>query len=106
MLYYRGGASSRVFLTNGGNMNTTNNTYATYTGTFVKQNGQARTMTFIKSSDIPSNVTSGQTRNLREGQEVVFDIERGGFRIFNWNTVKGIIAEGSTNYNFVTTNGQ
>ena len=87
-------------------MNTTNNTYATYTGTFVKQNGQDRTMTFIKSSDIPSNVTSGQSRNLREGQEVVFEIDRGGFRIFNWNTVKGIISEGSTNYSFESINGR
>ena len=81
-------------------MNTNNNNYSTYTGTFVKQNGETRTMTFIKSSDIPSNVTTGRSRNLREGQEVVFDIDRGGFRIFNWNTVRGIVSEGTTTYNF------
>ena len=74
-------------------MNTT--TYTTYTGTFVKQNGQTRTMTFIKSSDVPSSVTTGPARNLPEGQELVYDIERSGFRVFNWNTIQGIVSEDS-----------
>ena len=82
-------------------MNTTSN-YTTHTGTFVKQNGQSRTMTFIKGTDIPSSVSSGASRTLTEGQELVFDIERNGFRVLNWNTVQGTVSQGSTSYNFRT----
>ena len=100
MLYYEGEKNSQVFLTNGGNMNTSN--YTTYTGTFVKQNGQSRTMTFIKGSDIPGHVGTGttRTRKLNEGYEIVYDIEANGFRIFNWNTVNGTVTQGSVSMSF------
>tara|TARA_Y100000310_G_C20473480_1_gene711241 strand:+ start:493 stop:909 length:417 start_codon:yes stop_codon:yes gene_type:complete len=92
---------SQVFSINGGNMNTTKN-YTTYTGTFVKQNGESRTMTFIKGTDVPSGVFKGTSgvRKLNEGYEVVFDINAGGVRMFNWNTVKGIVSQGTTSFNF------
>jgi hypothetical protein len=80
-------------------MNTISN-YTTHTGTFVKQDGQSRTMTFIKGTDVPNSVSSGKTRTLSEGQELVFDIERNGFRVFNWNTVQGTVSQSSTSYTF------
>lgn len=85
-------------------MNTTTN-YTTYTGTFVKQNGQSRTMTFIKGVDVPSTVGSSKTRgrNLNEGYEIVYDIEANGFRIFNWNTVQGSVSQGSVHFSFDST---
>jgi len=101
MLYYRGEMDSQVFLTNGGNMNTTTN-YTTYTGTFVKQNGQSRTMTFIKGTDVPQKVESGATRShkLNEGYEIVYDVEASGFRMFNWNTVQGTVSQGNVSLSF------
>lgn len=101
MLYYRGEMNSQVFLTNGGNMNTTTN-YTTYTGTFVKQNGQSRTMTFIKGTDVPQKVESGTTRThkLNEGYEIVYDVEASGFRMFNWNTVQGTVSQGNVSLSF------
>ncbi len=82
-------------------MNTTTN-YTTYTGTFVKQNGQSRKMTFIKGTDVPQSVGSSATRvrKLNEGYEIVYDVEASGFRIFNWNTVQGTVSEGRVNMSF------
>ena len=58
-------------------------TYVVYTGTFTKQDGTTRTMRFIRSQDVPrsqfKNPASTMNRNLREGYEVVYDIERRGF---------------------------
>ena len=84
-------------------MNTSN--YTTYTGTFVKQNGQTRKMTFIKGADIPQSVGSSKTRThkLNEGYEIVYDVEANGFRIFNWNTVQGTVSEGRINISFDST---
>jgi hypothetical protein len=99
ILFRRDKLSSILKQKHGGNMNTNSN-YTTHTGTFVKQNGQTRTMTFIKGTDVPNTVSSGTGRTLSEGQELVFDIERNGFRVFNWNTVQGTVSQGSTSYNF------
>jgi len=92
-------------LTNGGNMNTTTN-YTTYTGTFVKRNGEKRTMTFIKGQDVPVNSGSGTTRSrkLSEGYEIVYDVEANGFRMFNWNTVSGTVSQGTISMVFGGTN--
>ena len=86
-------------------MNTTTN-YTTYTGTFIKRNGEKRTMTFIKGQDIPTNVGSGTTRSrkLSEGYEVVYDVEANGFRMFNWNTVSGTVSQGTISMAFGGTN--
>ena len=91
-------------LNHGGHMNTQN--YTTYTGTFVKRNGQARTMTFIKGKDVPTTVGSTTTRNhkLAEGYEIVFDVEKKGFRMFNWGTVQGTVSQGNINISFDNVN--
>ena len=79
-------------------------TYVVYTGTFTKQDGTTRTMRFIRSRDVPQtqfkNPASTMNRKLREGYEVVYDIERRGFRAFNWNTVQGEVRSNERTVNF------
>ena len=66
-----------------------------YVGTFTKKNGDARTMSYVRLTDLPTaflatQVTgTGTARNLAEGLELVWDLERSGFRVFNHNTVVG-----------------
>ena len=65
-----------------------------YRGTFVKSNGEERTMSFVKLGDLPqgfleSVTNGGAQRNLAEGQELVWDVDANAFRIYNWNTAIG-----------------
>tara|TARA_Y100001970_G_scaffold286952_1_gene410376 strand:+ start:641 stop:880 length:240 start_codon:yes stop_codon:yes gene_type:complete len=77
------------------------NQYTTYTGTFTKRNGQPRTMTFVKSGDVPpSHRGSGNSPKLSKGEEVVYDINAKGFRVFNHNTVQGVISESKQSVSF------
>lgn len=64
-----------------------------YSGTFVTQRGENRTMNFIRPSEAPSGTfpTIHQERNLREGMETVYDIDRQAYRTFNSNTQIGNI---------------
>tara|TARA_Y100000310_G_scaffold92237_1_gene89851 strand:+ start:501 stop:761 length:261 start_codon:yes stop_codon:yes gene_type:complete len=80
-------------------MSTTNN-YTAYTGTFTTQTGNTRTMTFIRNKDIPSSVIGSGKRIVSEGSEVVYDIEKGGLRTFNWNTVQGDVTNKTIRYSF------
>ncbi len=63
---------------------------------FLKKNGEEREMHFIKLDNLPEEFLkeqlkgSDKKRNLSEGLEVVWDLEKKGFRIFNWNTIVGI----------------
>ena len=77
-----------------------NNTYTTYTGTFLTRSGRSRKMTFIKGSDIPAGFTTGKAPRIAEGSEIVYDIEYNGFRVFNWNTVQGTVTQGKVNFSF------
>ena len=76
-----------------------NNTINTtvYTGTFVTQRGQERTMNFIRPNEAPSGTfpKNMRSRNLREGMETVFDIDRQQYRTFNSNTQVGDITSQS-----------
>ena len=62
---------------------------------FIKKNGDEREMHFIKLEHLPEEFLKEQLkgskkeRNLSEGLEIVWDLEKKGFRIFNWNTVVG-----------------
>ena len=77
------------------------NQYKTYTGTFTKRNGQSRTMTFIKSSDIPQSfIGSGKPPRLSKGEEVVYDVNVKGYRVFNWNTTQGLVTETNQHFSF------
>ena len=63
---------------------------------FLKKNGEEREMHFVKLDDLPEDFLkqqlkgSDKKRNLEEGLEVVWDLEKNGFRVFNWNTDMGI----------------
>ena len=77
------------------------NQYPTYTGTFTKRNGQSRTMTFVKGADIPQSFRgSGKAPRLSQGEEIVYDVNAKGYRVFNHNTVQGQITENSTRFSF------
>ena len=70
-----------------------------YQGTFVKQNGAERTMTFVRLADMPEEFVSsrikgtGKKANLSEGRELVWDLDDAAFRVFNWKTVVGDVVE-------------
>lgn len=80
-------------------MTTTNNTntMTVYTGTFVTQRGEQRTMNFIRISEAPSGVfpMTLRSRNLQPGYETVWDIDRQQYRTFNSNTQVGTISSSS-----------
>jgi hypothetical protein len=75
---------------------TDNKTIRTEVRTFLKKNGDKREMHFIKLEQLPEEFLKKQLkgstkkRNLKEGFEVVWDLENKDFRIFNWNTTTGI----------------
>lgn len=74
-----------------------------YNGTFRKLNGQARTMRFIRKSDLPSSMVNESTIADLEGKtgnEVVYDVDKRSFRQFNWKTTEGQVTETSTTFNF------
>lgn len=70
-------------------------TVTSYTATFVKANGDNREMNFIRLNDLPETFLNGKIkgngneRTLNEGQEVVWDLDNSGFRVFNWKTIVG-----------------
>ena len=70
-----------------------------YNGTFTKKNGEARTMRFVRIADIPETFIAtrikgtGRKPTLSEGMELVWDLDTSAFRMFNWKTVDGEIAE-------------
>tara|TARA_Y100000114_G_scaffold40463_2_gene35980 strand:- start:2587 stop:2832 length:246 start_codon:yes stop_codon:yes gene_type:complete len=74
-----------------------------YNGTFRKLNGQSRTMRFIRRQDLPSSMVNESVISTLEGKtgnEVVYDVDKRGFRQFNWNTTEGQVTETSTTFNF------
>ena len=72
-----------------------NRIITTEVSSFVKKNGDEREMHFVKLKYLPDEFLekqlkgSDKERNLEEGLEVVWDLEKNGFRIFNWNTTVG-----------------
>lgn len=67
-----------------------------YRGTFKKQNGEVREMTFARLDDLPESfldskiIGASSEKQLPDGMELVWDLEAepdGNFRIFNYNTV-------------------
>ena len=69
-----------------------------YVGTFEKKTGEERSMRFVKVTDLPeefmtSKIKGGKQRKLSEGNELVWDLDKREFRVFNWNTVKGDVTQ-------------
>ena len=75
---------------------TDNRIVKTEVRSFLKKNGEEREMHFIKLDNLPEEFLqkqlkgSDKKRNLKEGLELVWDLENKGFRVFNWNTDMGI----------------
>lgn len=91
----------KTFQLLGGNMSNSNVTI--FNGTFRKQNGDARTMRFIRRQDLPTamvNESTIQTLEGKTGAEVVYDVDARAFRHFNWKTVQGDVTETSSTFNF------
>ena len=73
----------------------------TYTGTFTKRNGQTRTMTFVKGADIPQSFRgSGKPPRLSQGEEIVYDVNAKGYRVFTHNTVVGQVTQNNVTFSF------
>jgi hypothetical protein len=88
-----------------------------YRGSFTKSSGEIRTMFFVRTEDMPTSFITehtkgtGKTRNLKQGQETVWDLQASGWRTFNWktaNTEEVVTFEGDENIlnNFGTPNVQ
>ncbi len=66
-----------------------------HTATFTKQNGEKRTMNFVRLPDLPKEFLSDVIKNssnakiMKEGNELVWDLDKNNFRVFNWNAVEG-----------------
>ena len=66
-----------------------------YNAVYVKSSGENREMNFIRLNGLPEPFLNGKIkgngkeRALNEGQEVVWDLDNNGFRVFNWKTVVG-----------------
>ena len=66
-----------------------------YEATFTKKDGSAREIRFVRTDDMPEKwfakhvKGTGKKRTLKEGNELVWDIDNEGFRVFNWNTIQG-----------------
>jgi hypothetical protein len=93
------------------------NTMLMYRGTFKKASGELREMKFVKVKDLPPTfltnkikTTNNKPHALKEGQELVWDLDSNDFRIFNWSQVQGQITELDFNfdtwYNDHNTNNQ
>ena len=81
-------------MSNNNSINTT-----VYTGTFITKRGNKRTMNFIRPDEAPQGTFPSvlKERNLSQGMETVYDIDRQAYRTFNSNTQVGSIS--STNKN-------
>ena len=79
-------------MSNNNSINTT-----VYTGTFITKRGNKRTMNFIRPDEAPQGTFPSvlKDRNLSQGMETVYDIDRQAYRTFNSNTQVGSIS--STN---------
>ena len=68
-----------------------------FRGTFKKKDGSLRTMRFVALKDLPEGFFTSQTsgtgkkKNLTEGSNLVWDLDKQGFRVFNKSTVIGEI---------------
>ncbi len=85
-------------------IDTTTTTVTAHNATFTKKSGESRTMNFVKISQLPESFVNtqisgtGTARTLAEGQELVWDLDNNGFRIFNWNTVVGEVTSNEVSF--------
>ena len=64
-----------------------------FKGKFLKKDNTEREMTFCRIKDIPSEYVAtkitggGAEHKYPDGMELVLDLERDNFRVFNWKTL-------------------
>lgn len=70
-----------------------------YKAKFVKSNGSLREMNFVKIEDLPTSFLKSKIspdakdKKFQEGNELVWDLDRSDFRVFNWNRKVGNASE-------------
>jgi len=86
-----------------------------YRATFLKMNGEKREIIFARLKDLPAHFLNENAppkkseepttkKILQRGMELVWDLEKHSFRIFNWETALKVEVENhpsgtfSTNY--------
>ena len=74
----------------------------TYRATFRKKDGSIREMFFAKLKDLPPDFLAGKVKGkgpppLKEGAELVWDLDVNEFRIVNWTTILGEVQEKELN---------
>ena len=79
-----------------------------YQARFTKANGDDRHMRFVRVLDLPEGFlddkvkNTGRPRVLKEGMELVWDVQAQAFRTFNWDTVVGEVQEINLKENVIT----
>lgn len=74
-------------------------TMKTYEGNFEKKDGTIRKMRFVKLNEAPQGFLpsykgeDAAPKKYEEGTELVWDLDKNGFRLFNNKAVVGIIVE-------------
>ena len=74
----------------------------TYNATFRKKDGTLREINFVELKDLPPGFLAGKIKGnstppLKEGYQLVWDIDSNNFRIFNVATVIGEVSEKEIN---------
>jgi len=59
-----------------------------FEGTSKKKDGTKRKMKFVRLHDMPK-MAGKPTSQVPEGSELVWDVEKNGYRVFNWRSVVG-----------------
>jgi len=75
-----------------------------YVATFEKKDGSLRTIKFLQLKDLPTDFIAGKVKGsqqhiLKEGMELVWDIDEAGFRVFNRSKVVDKIVEFEYTFN-------
>jgi hypothetical protein len=61
-----------------------------FEATYRKTDGTKRKMKFARLHDLPkSKVDKRKTVEYPAGKELVWDVQKNGYRVFDWNTVIG-----------------
>lgn len=69
-----------------------------YEGHFEKKNGEIRHMKFVRLPEVPlellpENKGGSTPKNFSDGVELVWDLDKKGFRAFNWDSVVGLVTK-------------
>lgn len=64
-----------------------------FNAVYKKNDGTKRKIKFARLEDLPQ-AKNLKPRKLADGSELVWDIQKNSYRVFNWNTVVGkVIAQ-------------